>query len=96
MASAVPNPRMTVTVAGVAPVPMPEAIWERARTGRSRTPALSSGSGQPVEVVRCIRDDIDTQVQQLLSELVPPGPRRLQRHKQRYSDLLRMSQQWPA
>jgi hypothetical protein len=28
-------------------------------------------AGQPVEVVRGIRDDIDTRVQQLLAELVP-------------------------
>jgi arsenate reductase (thioredoxin) len=30
-------------------------------------------AGQPVEVVRRIRDDIDTRVQQLLAELVPAG-----------------------
>jgi hypothetical protein len=30
-------------------------------------------AGQPVEVVRRIRDDIDRRVQQLLAELVPAG-----------------------
>jgi arsenate reductase (thioredoxin) len=34
---------------------------------------LQDPAGQPVEVVRRIRDDIDTRVQQLLSELVPAG-----------------------
>jgi arsenate reductase (thioredoxin) len=32
---------------------------------------LQDPAGQPVEVVRRIRDDIDARVQQLLSELVP-------------------------
>jgi protein-tyrosine-phosphatase len=32
---------------------------------------LQDPAGQPIEVVRRIRDDIDTRVQQLLSELVP-------------------------
>jgi arsenate reductase (thioredoxin) len=32
---------------------------------------LQDPAGQPVEVVRRIRDDIDTRVQQLLAELVP-------------------------
>ena len=34
---------------------------------------LQDPAGQPVEVVRRIRDDIDTRVQQLLAELVPTG-----------------------
>jgi arsenate reductase len=34
---------------------------------------LEDPAGQPVEVVRRIRDDIDARVQQLLSELVPAG-----------------------
>jgi protein-tyrosine-phosphatase/DNA-binding transcriptional ArsR family regulator len=34
---------------------------------------LDDPAGQPVEVVRRIRDDIDTRVQQLLAELVPAG-----------------------
>jgi arsenate reductase len=34
---------------------------------------LEDPAGQPVEVVRRIRDDIDTRVQQLLAELVPAG-----------------------
>jgi protein-tyrosine-phosphatase len=34
---------------------------------------LQDPAGQPVEVVRRIRDDIVTRVQQLLSELVPAG-----------------------
>jgi arsenate reductase len=34
---------------------------------------LQDPAGQPVEVVRRIRDQIDTRVQQLLSELVPAG-----------------------
>jgi len=34
---------------------------------------LQDPAGQPVEVVRRIRDDIDTRVQQLLDELVPAG-----------------------
>jgi arsenate reductase (thioredoxin) len=34
---------------------------------------LQDPAGQPVEVVRRIRDDIDTRVQQLLAELVPAG-----------------------
>jgi arsenate reductase (thioredoxin) len=34
---------------------------------------LQDPAGQPVEVVRRIRDDIDTRVQQLLGELVPAG-----------------------
>jgi arsenate reductase (thioredoxin) len=34
---------------------------------------LDDPAGQPVEVVRRIRDDIDTRVQQLLGELVPAG-----------------------
>jgi protein-tyrosine-phosphatase/DNA-binding transcriptional ArsR family regulator len=34
---------------------------------------LDDPAGQPVEMVRRIRDDIDTRVQQLLSELVPAG-----------------------
>jgi arsenate reductase len=34
---------------------------------------LQDPAGQPVEVVRRIRDDIDARVQQLLSELVPAG-----------------------
>ena len=33
--------------------------------------ALQDPAGQPVEVVRRIRDDIDARVQQLLAELVP-------------------------
>jgi arsenate reductase (thioredoxin) len=33
--------------------------------------ALDDPAGQPVEVVRRIRDDLDTRVQQLLAELVP-------------------------
>ena len=37
-------------------------------TARAIDPA-----GQPVEVVRRIRDDIDVRVQQLLGELVPAG-----------------------
>jgi arsenate reductase len=32
---------------------------------------LEDPAGQPVEVVRRIRDDIDTRVQQLLTELIP-------------------------
>ena len=32
---------------------------------------LDDPAGQPVEVVRRIRDDIDVRVQQLLAELVP-------------------------
>ena len=36
---------------------------------------LDDPAGQPVEAVRRIRDDIDRRVQQLLSELVPAGPR---------------------
>jgi hypothetical protein len=44
-----------------------------------RLRALSRGrggrlsAGQAVEVVRRIRDDLDTRVQQLLAELVPAG-----------------------
>ena len=34
---------------------------------------LKDPAGQPVEVVRRIRDDIDARVQQLLAELVPAG-----------------------
>ena len=34
---------------------------------------LDDPAGQPVEVVRGIRDDIDLRVQQLLAELVPAG-----------------------
>jgi arsenate reductase len=34
---------------------------------------LQDPAGQPVEVVRGIRDDIDARVQQLLGELVPAG-----------------------
>jgi arsenate reductase len=34
---------------------------------------LQDPAGQPVEVVRRIRDDVDGRVQQLLSELVPAG-----------------------
>jgi arsenate reductase (thioredoxin) len=34
---------------------------------------LEDPAGQPVEVVRRIRDDIDTRVQALLAELVPAG-----------------------
>jgi arsenate reductase (thioredoxin) len=34
---------------------------------------LQDPAGQPVEVVRRIRDDIDGRVQQVLSELVPAG-----------------------
>jgi arsenate reductase len=34
---------------------------------------LEDPAGQPVEVVRRIRDDIDLRVQQLLAELVPAG-----------------------
>jgi protein-tyrosine-phosphatase len=34
---------------------------------------LKDPAGQPVEVVRRIRDDIDARVQQLLAELVPSG-----------------------
>jgi protein-tyrosine-phosphatase/DNA-binding transcriptional ArsR family regulator len=34
---------------------------------------LQDPAGQPVEVVRRIRDDLDTRVQQLLAELVPAG-----------------------
>ena len=34
---------------------------------------LQDPAGQPVEVVRRIRDDIDTRVQQLLGGLVPAG-----------------------
>jgi arsenate reductase (thioredoxin) len=34
---------------------------------------LQDPAGQPVEVVRRIRDEIDTRVQQLLAELVPAG-----------------------
>ena len=34
---------------------------------------LQDPAGQPVEIVRRIRDDIDTRVQQLLGELVPAG-----------------------
>ena len=34
---------------------------------------LDDPAGQPVEVVRRIRDDIDARVQQLLDELVPAG-----------------------
>jgi protein-tyrosine-phosphatase len=34
---------------------------------------LEDPAGQPVEVVRRIRDDIDGRVQQLLAELVPAG-----------------------
>ena len=34
---------------------------------------LADPAGQPVEVVRRIRDDIDTRVQQLLGGLVPAG-----------------------
>jgi arsenate reductase (thioredoxin) len=34
---------------------------------------LQDPAGQPVEVVRHIRDDIDTRVQLLLRELVPAG-----------------------
>jgi arsenate reductase len=34
---------------------------------------LQDPAGQPVEVVRRIRDDIDLRVQQLLAELVPAG-----------------------
>jgi arsenate reductase (thioredoxin) len=34
---------------------------------------LDDPAGQPVEVVRRIRDDIDTRVQRLLAELVPAG-----------------------
>jgi arsenate reductase len=34
---------------------------------------LDDPAGQPVEVVRRIRDDIDTRVQQLLAELIPAG-----------------------
>jgi arsenate reductase (thioredoxin) len=34
---------------------------------------LDDPAGQPVEVVRRIRDDIDLRVQQLLAELVPAG-----------------------
>ena len=34
---------------------------------------LQDPAGQPVEVVRCIRDDIDARVRQLLGELVPAG-----------------------
>jgi arsenate reductase len=34
---------------------------------------LDDPAGQPVEVVRRIRDDVDTRVQQLLAELVPAG-----------------------
>ena len=33
--------------------------------------ALQDPAGQPVEVVRRIRDDIDARVQELLTELVP-------------------------
>ena len=35
---------------------------------------LQDPAGQPVEVVRRIRDDIDTRVQQLLTELIPAPP----------------------
>ena len=35
--------------------------------------ALDDPAGQPVEVVRRIRDDLDLRVQQLLAELVPAG-----------------------
>ena len=35
---------------------------------------LDDPAGQPVEVVRRIRDDIDARVRRLLAELVPPGP----------------------
>ena len=34
---------------------------------------LQDPAGQPVEVVRCIRDDIDARVRRLLAELVPAG-----------------------
>ena len=34
---------------------------------------LQDPAGQPIEVVRAIRDDIDGRVQQLLGELVPAG-----------------------
>jgi protein-tyrosine-phosphatase len=34
---------------------------------------LTDDFGQPVEVVRRIRDEIDARVQQLLAELVPAG-----------------------
>jgi protein-tyrosine-phosphatase len=34
---------------------------------------LQDPAGQPVEVVRRIRDDIDSRVQQLLDDLVPAG-----------------------
>jgi arsenate reductase (thioredoxin) len=34
---------------------------------------LADPAGQPIEVVRRIRDDIDARVQQLLGELVPAG-----------------------
>ncbi len=37
---------------------------------------LQDPAGQPIEVVRAIRDEIDARVQQLLAELVPaPGQR---------------------
>jgi arsenate reductase (thioredoxin) len=36
-----------------------------------RTGELQDPAGQPLEVVRRIRDDIDARVQQLLNELVP-------------------------
>jgi protein-tyrosine-phosphatase len=35
---------------------------------------LDDPAGQPVEVVRRIRDDIDARVRQLLTELAPTGP----------------------
>jgi arsenate reductase len=34
---------------------------------------LEDPAGQPVEVVRRIRDDIDRRIQQLLAELIPAG-----------------------
>ena len=34
---------------------------------------LQDPAGQPVEIIRRIRDDLDTRVQQLLAELVPAG-----------------------
>jgi arsenate reductase len=42
-------------------------------TVRELLAELQDPAGQPIEVVRHIRDDIDTRVQQLLAELVPAG-----------------------
>ena len=55
-------------------LPGPGASLLLPRTGLEGTPEeLQDPPGRPVEVVRRIRDDIDTRVQQLLSELVPAG-----------------------